>query len=305
MAEQSRGAQSSELLTTLAAYPDPYTLDERGIHQPPVAVEHREQEYSSESFESLQSMQRRHFWYRGRHRFILHFTRRIATALLADRGLEAIDLGGGCGGWVSYLETHEPGLFRTLALSDSSAEALEIARRYVSPTVRRYQTDLLNLQWTRRWDAAFLLDVLEHIPDDVRALQQIRAALRPGGFLVLTTPALERFRTAIDDMSHHVRRYTRDDFVGRAAAAGLELVTTRYFMFFLSPLLLLSRQRVPDPSHLTPAQIHEQLRHSSRIPPAPLNEALSLAFSLETPLGAWVPFPWGTSVLAVLRRPVD
>jgi hypothetical protein len=33
--------------------------------------------------------------------------------------------------------------------------------------------------------------------------------------------------------------------------------------------------------------------------------ALAAIFSAETPLGAWLPFPWGTSVLAVLRRPLD
>ncbi len=302
MAEQSRGTQSSGLLATPPAHADPYTRDSRGIYQPPTRVEHRDEEYPSEGFDSLVAMQRDHFWYRGRHRFILHFTRKIASQCRAGGDLDAIDLGGGCGGWVNYLEQREPGLFR-LALGDSSAIALDLARPFISPTVGRYQIDLLNLQWSCRWDVAFMLDVLEHIPEDVRALQQVRTALRPGGFLITTTPALERFRTPIDDMSHHVRRYSRDDLARRAAAANLELVTTRYFMFFLSPLLVLSRQHIPDPSQLTAEEVREYMRKSAEIPPAPANEALSLIFGLETPLGAWMPFPWGTSVLAVFRRP--
>ncbi|HEU4691767.1 MAG TPA: class I SAM-dependent methyltransferase [Vicinamibacterales bacterium] len=302
MAEQSRGGQSPGLLTTPPRQIDPYTSDSRGIYQPPTPVEHRDEEYPSEGFDALAAMQRDHFWYRGRHRFILHFTRRMASLMRASSALDAIDLGGGCGGWVNYLERHEPGVFR-LALADSSALALDLARPFVSPQVTRYQIDLLNLQWSSRWDLAFMLDVLEHIPDDIRALQQVRAALRPGGFLITTTPALERFRTPIDDMSRHVRRYSRADLVARAATAGLELVTTRYFMFFLSPLLLLSRRHIPDPSQLTPAEIREYMRKSAEIPPAPLNAALSMVFALETPLGAWLPFPWGTSVLAVFRRP--
>ena len=158
------------------------------------------------------------------------------------------------------------------------------------------------MQWEERWDLAFLLDVLEHLHDDVAALRQIRSALRPGGFLIVTTPALERFRTPIDDMSHHVRRYSRADLATRAAAAGFELVTSRYFMFFLSPLLLLSRRRIPDADDLTPAQAREYLQRSSDIPPGPLNTVLAGVFRLETPLGDWIPFPWGTSVLAVFRR---
>jgi hypothetical protein len=41
-----------------------------------------------------------------------------------------------------------------------------------------------------------------------------------------------------------------------------------------------------------------------RVPAAPVNALLSLAFCCETPLGHLLPFPWGTSILAVLRKPV-
>jgi hypothetical protein len=30
-----------------------------------------------------------------------------------------------------------------------------------------HQIDLMNLGWRERWDVAFLLDVIEHLPDDV------------------------------------------------------------------------------------------------------------------------------------------
>jgi SAM-dependent methyltransferase len=173
MAEQSRGQLAPPLGSPLHL-DDPYERDQRGIYLPPTPVVHREHEYPSDGFESLQAMQREHFWYRGRHRFLLHFTRWIASQLPAGRDLEAIDLGGGCGGWVSYLQQREPGLFPLLALGDSSPRALEMAEPFVSPDVRRYQIDLLNLGWRDRWDAAFLLDVLEHIPDDERALRQVR-----------------------------------------------------------------------------------------------------------------------------------
>ena len=46
---------------------------------------------------------------------------------------------------------------------------------------------------------------------------------------------------------------------------------------------------------------HARRTHST--PPWPVNRLLGLIFAAETPLGAWLPFPWGTSVLAVMRRP--
>jgi 2-polyprenyl-3-methyl-5-hydroxy-6-metoxy-1,4-benzoquinol methylase len=284
---------------------DPYVLDPDGIWRPPVPVQHRDEDYDSSGFESLWRMQTRHFWYRGRHRFVLHFSRRVARALGRSAGAPptAIDLGGGCGGWVRYLDEHANSTFGEIALADSSATALSLAENHVPATSRRYHIDLLNLQWTQRWDVAFLLDVLEHIEQDSTVLPQVREALRPGGYLIITTPALERFRTSVDDMAHHVRRYSIADFGRLARASGLELVTARYFMFLLSPLMWWARRSAPDPAGMTPSQIRAYLDRSDRTPPRLVNLALGAVFAAETPLGAWCRFPWGTSVLAVLRRP--
>lgn len=283
---------------------DPYVLRADGTWTPPIPVSHRDADYDSAGFVSLRDIQTRHFWYRGRHRFLLHFTRQI----LADfrrRGVRpaAVDLGGGCGGWVSYLAERAGSEFSEIALADSSTTALSLASDSLPAGAKRYQIDLLNLQWSDRWDIAFLLDVLEHIEQDEAVLRQAREALRPGGALVVATPALEWFRSGIDNMTHHVRRYARRDFEQLARAAGLEVVVTRYFMFFLSPLLWLARLRAPDPAAMTPAEIRRYLDQADRIPAAPINELLAATFSAETPLGAVCPFPWGTSVLAVLRRP--
>jgi 2-polyprenyl-3-methyl-5-hydroxy-6-metoxy-1,4-benzoquinol methylase len=283
---------------------DPYAVRADGLWAPPLPPLHRDADYDSSGFESLRQMQERHFWYRGRHRFLLHFTRSIVRRLAARAPQPAaVDLGGGCGGWVRYLAAHAGADFGEIALADSSAVALTLAAGQVPVSSRRYQIDLLNLQWTDRWDVAFLLDVLEHIDDDEAVLRQIRSAIRPGGYLVITTPALERFRSQVDKMTHHVRRYSRDDFTRLARRTGFEPVASRYFMFFLSPLVWLSRFNTPDPSTMTSADIRQYLDRSDRTPSAPINLALSAVFAVETPLGAWLPFPWGTSVLAVLRRP--
>jgi len=283
---------------------DPYELNENGVWLPPVPLSHRDADYDSGGFPTLLSMQERHFWYRGRHRFILHFARRIARTYRRDgRKPDAIDLGGGCGGWVSYLSNHARDDFHEIALADSSPTALSLAIDEIPSTSRRYQIDLLSLQWSDRWDVAFLLDVLEHIDEDETVLREIRRALRPGGYLIIATPALERFRTGVDDMSHHVRRYARGDFQQLARRAGMELIVARYFMFFLSPLVWLARRNAPDPAVMTPQDVRRYIDESGRIPAAPLNIALAAIFAAETPIGAWCPFPWGTSVLAVMRRP--
>src|SRR5262249_26010525 len=147
--------------------------------------------------------------------FLLHSLRRIVRGFATERrqALGAVDIGGGCGGWIAHIQAHAPDLFAELALADSSVHALEHAPSIVGAAVKRDQVDLLALPWAARWDVIFLLDVLEHIPDDVEVIRQIHGSLRPGGYLLVTTPAFPAFWTYNDDMVHHVRRYVRRDFV--------------------------------------------------------------------------------------------
>jgi len=259
--------------------------------------------FDKAGFDHLVQMQERHFWYLGRHRFLLCALRDQLGKLSArQHGLCGVDLGGGCGGWLKYLHRHDPGLFAELALADSSPHALQRAETVVGDFAACHRVDLLALGWKERWDVAFMLDVLEHIADDRGALLQVRESLRPGGLLFITVPALQLFWSYNDDIDHH-RRYARRDFEELARETDMELCRARYFMFLLSPLLLVSRLKRPDLSRMTRQEILALLLRSHRVPFAPLNQLLRGIFSLETPLGWRFPLPWGTSILAVLRKP--
>jgi SAM-dependent methyltransferase len=280
-----------------------YSRNANDIFVSDFPVAHRDDEYDPAGFDLLRDMQSRHFWYQGRHRFLLRALKANLKHLPARAsGLQTIDLGGGCGGWINYLQDRFPGAFSELALADSSLRALELAGPVMGETVARYQTDLLRLGWRDRWDAAFLLDVLEHIPNDTEVLLQIAQALRPGGLLFVTTPALQWFWSYNDDMAHHIRRYTKRDFARLAGTTGLQLRQTRYFMFFLSPLLWFSRRKGPEPANMSKDEINYLAKRTHRVPAAPVNGLLRFVFSLETPLGLWLPFPWGTSILGVFQK---
>src|SRR5215813_12337133 len=114
---------------------------------------HRNNEYDVLGFDILMDMQRDHFWYSGRHRFLLRALEEQLPRLRrpADE-LSAIDLGGGCGGWLHYLTTHHGPRFKEIALADSSLRALELARTVADRATRLFQVDLLDLRWKSRWD---------------------------------------------------------------------------------------------------------------------------------------------------------
>lgn len=278
-------------------------IEERGIFIPRTRPSHRNDEYDEMGFEVLIRMQREHFWYRGRHKLLLNVLKKeIAQHFGQTEDFRAIDMGGGCGGWLEYIHTNSPGMFSELALGDSSMRALTLAEPVLGGFAKRYQVDLLNLAWAESWDVVFLLDVLEHIPDHEEVLQQIYRSMRPGGLLFVTTPALEFFWSYNDDVALHQRRYSRKDFQTLARQTNFELLRTNYFMFFLSPALLLSRILFRPPKLATPEQLKAHLIQTHRIPSQPINGLLTKLFSFEAAMINSVNFPWGTSILAVFRR---
>ncbi len=79
------------------------------------------------------------------------------------------------------------------------------------------------------FDAAVMVNVLEHIPDDLGALRAVRRLLRPGARVLVFVPALQCLYGTLDAKVGHERRYERDALAGVVRAAGLEVETLRWF----------------------------------------------------------------------------
>lgn len=87
------------------------------------------------------------------------------------------------------------------------------------------------------FDAVLCSHVLEHVPDDRRALREIFRILKPGGWGLLavpiyrplasvieeTAPLPARERSRLFGQSDHVRLYNREGFVARLHEAGLDV----------------------------------------------------------------------------------
>jgi SAM-dependent methyltransferase len=67
-------------------------------------------------------------------------------------------------------------------------------------------------------------EVLEHLPEDRPALQQIATVLHPGGSLILTFPHRRDYFTRDDRYVNHFRRYELSEMEERLREAGLNPV---------------------------------------------------------------------------------
>jgi SAM-dependent methyltransferase len=80
-----------------------------------------------------------------------------------------------------------------------------------------------------RFDSALMVNVLEHIEEDLKALEKVRELLRPGGRLNLLVPAHPSLYSPLDRRFGHHRRYTKRRLAEVMAAAGYEVGLARYF----------------------------------------------------------------------------
>lgn len=83
----------------------------------------------------------------------------------------------------------------------------------------------------RAIDTVVMINVLEHIEDDVGAMDTVNSILVPGGRLVLLVPAVPALHGSLDHALGHYRRYRKRDLRSLAAGAGLVVEHLAYFNF--------------------------------------------------------------------------
>lgn len=80
-----------------------------------------------------------------------------------------------------------------------------------------------------------MLNILEHIEDDFRALQEAFNLLKPGGFLIIEVPAGPKLYDAYDAELRHFRRYTTSELQRKLINAGFSICRKSHLGFIPFP----------------------------------------------------------------------
>jgi SAM-dependent methyltransferase len=220
----------------------------------------------------------------------------VLTALIGrfapkDQELQILEAGCGYGGNLQMLKEFG---------SVDSFEMDNQARQYASTLLGRevaygYLPEKPGFEG-RKFDLIAMLDVLEHIDDDVNSLAALRERMAEGGRILITVPALPWLWSKHDEVHHHKRRYTRKSLNRALEKAGLAPVKTGYFNTLLFPLAVI--QRMAQRLLGTENSVDE-------LPPSWMNALFTAAFGLERTLVGKLPMPIGLSLFAVAELPRD
>jgi len=240
-------------------------------------------------FSELARLEAGNFWFQARNRLIVW-----ALARYFPDARSLLEVGCGTGFVLSGVADARPRL--RLTGSEVATEGLAFAAQRV-PSAELIQMDAQRIPFREEFDVAGAFDVIEHIEDDRAVLQELHAALAPGGGLLLTVPQHPTLWSEYDVRAGHVRRYRRAELRAKVTGVGLEIIRMTSFVSLLLPVMFLSRlaQRAPKARYDPAAEL--------RLAPW-LNRLLETALDVERALvRAGVSFPAGGSLLLVARKP--
>ena len=225
-----------------------------------------------------------HFWMQWRHCQLVRALKRAA-----GRVHRALEIGCGHGVAREMLE-HDLGI--PVDGCDLNRTALEMAKpgkgHLFVYNILDQEPSLLG-----RYDAVFLLDVIEHIDDDAAFLRAALRHLRSGGLVAVNVPASMLFFSDYDRAAGHVRRYTSGGLRKLLDNCGVEVQAVEPWGMLMTPLMLARK------ALLRLAKRRDTIR-TGFVPPNTVSRLLLHGMkNVETSLP--FPVPFGTSLLGCGR----
>ena len=238
-------------------------------------------EYAAE----YEQLERQHWWWLARRRIV----QRVLRARFPPRpGPRPTLVDIGCGPGVMLASLRDT--FDCVGLEPDPVLA-EHARRHSAVPIHAGRLTPEQPLTQQRFDCVLLLDVVEHIEDDVAALRLAGSMLEPGGQMIVNVPALPWLWSVHDEVNQHKRRYLRAGLREVMEKAGLQIQSIRYWGMGLVPMAFAARRVAGRSVPL------EDYRVS--LPPAFANTLLRHLLFAEYRVAERLPFPLGLSLLAV------
>jgi ubiquinone/menaquinone biosynthesis C-methylase UbiE len=240
------------------------------------------------TFEQVENV---HWWWSGR--------RQLVKYLIGHRRPKKIlDIGAGTGQTLLYMKKLYPKA--DLHGVDASTVAVNLAHHHGLAQVKKAKAEKLPFT-DNTFDLILMLDVLEHIKNDTKAITEAKRVLKTGGHLIVTTPALQFIWSDHDENQGHFRRYTRHMMRDLSEKTGFDLDFVSYFNFFLSPIIITIRL-LGNIKPLGYVNSYDSRLNYGLAEIGPINSLLEWIFIREIELLRHISYPIGISIATLFTK---
>lgn len=187
-------------------------------------------------YQEMMEVQENNWWFQGKRRIVDDFLERYAI-----RGGNLLDVGCGMGLTFSDLRNYGEGYG-----IDMEKAAVEYCQSRFPDNLRDHirlgsLPDGIPFD-DRMFDTIVALDVLEHIEDDMKALNRICDLLGDGGVFIGTVPAHMYLWGYNDVLNHHFRRYEKDELLKKLKRTGFKIKKLSFYNTYLYSFAYITRK---------------------------------------------------------------
>lgn len=145
-------------------------------------------------------------------------------------------------------------------------------------------------------DVLVMLNVLEHIQNDLLALSQAFKLLKPGGCLVMEVPACRYLYDAYDQQLHHFRRYSARELQTKLESVGFQVDRKSHLGFFIFPAFAIVKL-INKMKGNSMAVVQNQASRTSR------SRIMAFLTRMELKLSHLLSYPFGIRILVTASKP--
>ena len=183
----------------------------------------------------LKSAGLNHFWMIWRFKFLLKQLSKIKIKF--KKQYKIMDLG--CGNGVLSNQIEKNNLLK-IDRVDSNYETLKLNKDAKGKLIC-YNISKKDKRMKNKYDIIFLFDVLEHVSNDNKFINDIYFHLKKNGYLVVNVPSINMLFSKYDYAVGHLRRYNKYNLSKNFDKKYFEICSLEYWGFSLVPILFIRK----------------------------------------------------------------
>lgn len=185
-------------------------------------------EYYSEYY----NLERSNWWFLARRNIL---SAQIKKLPISNKSLRILNLGIATGASSQWLSE-----FGNVTSVEYDKDVCDFVREELKIDV--VQASITDLPFEdKSFDLVCAFDVIEHVEDDRKAIEEMSRVCTKQGYIFVTVPAFMHLWSEHDEINLHFRRYTMDGLTNLIKKEVLSIKYNSYFNTFLYPPISLVR----------------------------------------------------------------